>query len=61
MLEIGSIDMNVVQTYTRNTPLLMLLKVIEKDGPGELEVAGNHAPAAAYLNIFCRLILHQLP
>ncbi len=57
MLELGSIDMNVVQAFTRNTPLLMLLKVIEKDGPEEVEVAGDSAFAAAYVDFMDPLIL----
>jgi hypothetical protein len=62
MLELGSIDVKAVQRDTRNTPLLMLAKVIERDGPEAVEVAGAaavsravsirppHLPAAAMLS-----------
>ena len=40
ILELGSIDMTMVQNHTRNTPLLVLAKVIEADGPEAIEVAG---------------------
>ena len=61
MLELGSIDMNVIQAFTGNTPLLMLLKVIEKDGPEELEVAGESALAVAHSHFLDPLILLQRP
>jgi hypothetical protein len=61
MLELGGIDMSVVQTFTRNTPLLMLLKVIEKDGPQEVEVAGAAVAAIAERYSSARLIFLQLP
>jgi hypothetical protein len=40
MLELGSIDMTVVQRHTGNTPLLMLAKVIDRDSAEAVEVAG---------------------
>ena len=55
MLELGSIDMNVVQNLTHNTPLLMMMKVITSDGANEVEVAGAAANAADLFEIRCRL------
>jgi len=55
MLELGSIDMNVVQNLTHNTPLLMMMKVISSDGADEVEVAGAAANAADLIEIRCRL------
>ena len=40
MLELSGIDMTVAQTLTKNTPLLMLVKVVDRDGPDEVAVAG---------------------
>jgi hypothetical protein len=62
MLELGSIDLKVVQDLTHNTPLLMMMKVITRDGPNEVEVAGaaaaalvvNAAAAAAAVGFHCR-------
>lgn len=60
MLELGSIDMTVVQRHTGNTPLLLLAKVIGRDSAEAAEVAGA-APCrltAAFipppLSSFCR-------
>jgi hypothetical protein len=45
MLELGGIDLSVVEASSRNTPLLMLAKVIQTDGPEEIAVAGAAAVA----------------
>ena len=63
VLELGSIDMTMVQNHTRNTPLLVLAKVIEADGPEAIEVAGaaDFALCMFAFNIPSMLMLMQPP
>lgn len=49
MLELGSIDMMVVQRHTGNTPLLLLAKVIDRDSAEACEVAGAASPCSIYI------------
>ena len=49
MLELGSIDMMVVQRHTGNTPLLLLAKVIVRDSAEACEVAGAASPCPMHI------------
>jgi hypothetical protein len=51
VLELGGIDLSVVEASSGNTPLLMLAKVVQTDGPEEISVAGATAVAAHHARL----------